>query len=294
LAAVALSFVLVGKLDLIQLSSSKLNYLDLARKILGLPLLSIALFYFASLSVSTLSQGLLKGFDRPETNMEKVIYALVPKDGSYGNSSINVYEYVSTDRLPANGITGLVPWMVQDRENIFIDEIKKSPPELIFYNPLNEVWGYKLIDYAPLIHIFVEENYKKVPVSPELFEGQFVYLKSSSYSKNLSKLKKSIKTFCYQKRIQINLIFNKKLIKKPNIVINIISSISLVLLLGISGYMAYNVLNLYTNIKEDCKCANEFYKYFVYYEGILSISNVFRFVAIFVTLFIVILFNNLR
>jgi hypothetical protein len=88
--------------------------------------------------------------------------------------------------------------------------------------------------------------------------------------------------------------FNKKLIKKPNIVINIISSISLILLLGISGYMAYNVLNLYTNIKEDCKCANEFYKYFVYYEGILSISNVFRFVAIFVTLFIVILFNNLR
>ena len=90
--------------------------------------------------------------------------------------------------------------------------------------------------------------------------------------------------------------FNKKLIKKPNtnIVINIISSISLLLLLGISGYMAYNVLNLYTNIKEDCKCANEFYKYFVYYEGILSISNVLRFVAIFVTLFIVILFNNLR
>jgi hypothetical protein len=170
LAAVALSFVLVGKLDLIQLSSSKLNYLDLVRKILGLPLFAIALISFASLSVTTFSQGLPIGFDRPETNMEKVIRALVPKDG----------------------ITGLVPWMVQDRENIFIDEIKKSPPELIFYNPLNEVWGYKLIDYAPLIHIFVEENYEKVPVSPELFEGQFVYLKSSSYSKNLSKLKKNI------------------------------------------------------------------------------------------------------
>lgn len=86
------------------------------------------------------------------------------------------------------------------------------------------------------------------------------------------------------------------LIKKPNsnIMLNLLSSISLVLLLFISGYMAYNVLHLYTNIREDCKCANEFYKYFVYYEGILSISNVLRVVSLFVTVFIVILFNNLR
>ena len=74
----------------------------------------------------------------------------------------------------------------------------------------------------------------------------------------------------------------------------LLSSISLALLLAISLYMGVNVINLYMNIKEDCKCSNEFYKYFVYYEGILSISNVLRFVAIFVTLFIVILFNNLR
>jgi hypothetical protein len=205
LAAIALSFVLVGKLDLIRFSSAKLNYLDLVRKILGLPLLAIALFYFVSLSVSTFSQGLPKGLDRPVTNMEKVIYALVPKDGSYGNSSINVYEYVSTDRLPANGITGLVPWMVQDRQNIFIDEIKISSPELIFYNPLNEVWGYKLIDYAPLIHNFVEENYKKVPVSPGLFEGQYVYLKSSTYSKNLSKLRMNIPDIFKYREIYSNM-----------------------------------------------------------------------------------------
>ena len=88
----------------------------------------------------------------------------------------------------------------------------------------------------------------------------------------------------------------KTLIKKPtnNIMLKLLSSISLGLLLFISGYMAYNVLNLYTNIREDCKCANEFYKYFVYYEGILSIANVLRVVSLFVTIFIVILFNNLR
>jgi len=88
----------------------------------------------------------------------------------------------------------------------------------------------------------------------------------------------------------------KSFIKKPNnnIMLNLLSSILIVLILCINGYMAYNVLNLYTNIREDCKCANEFYKFFVYFEGILSMSNVLRGVALFVTIFIVILFNNLR
>lgn len=87
---------------------------------------------------------------------------------------------------------------------------------------------------------------------------------------------------------------NKKLIKQKSITLKLLASISLILLVGINGYMAYNVLNLYTNIKEDCKCANKFYKLFVYYEGIISMSYVLRLVSLFVTLFIVILFNNLR
>ena len=86
--------------------------------------------------------------------------------------------------------------------------------------------------------------------------------------------------------------FNKKNIKQKSI-IKFLTSISLILLVGINAYMAYNVLNLYTNIKEDCKCANEFYKLFVYYEGIISVSYVLRIVTMFVTMFIVILFNNL-
>ena len=86
--------------------------------------------------------------------------------------------------------------------------------------------------------------------------------------------------------------FNKKIIKQKSI-IKFLTSISLILLVGINAYMAYNVLNLYTNIKEDCKCANEFYKLFVYYEGIISVSYVLRIVTMFVTMFIVILFNNL-
>ena len=73
----------------------------------------------------------------------------------------------------------------------------------------------------------------------------------------------------------------------------LLSSISLALLLVISLYMGINVVNLYMNIKDDCKCANSFYKYFVYYEGIMSISTVLRFISGIITIFLVLLFNSL-
>ena len=73
----------------------------------------------------------------------------------------------------------------------------------------------------------------------------------------------------------------------------LLSSISLALLLAISFYMGVNVINLYMNIKEDCKCANSNYKYFVYYEGILSMSSVLRFISGIIVIFLVLLFNYL-
>ena len=73
----------------------------------------------------------------------------------------------------------------------------------------------------------------------------------------------------------------------------LLSSISLALLLVISVYMGMNVINLYMNIKEDCKCATSNYRYFVYYEGILSISSVLRFISAILVIFLVLLFNYL-
>jgi hypothetical protein len=190
LSALALSFLLVGKLTP-PFRSVSLNF-HLVRRIFVLCLLPFLLFSFTSLSISTYSKGFLKTFERPETNMEKVIRILVPKDGSYGNSSANLYEYVSTDRLPANGVTGLVPWMVQNNETLFIKKLKESSPDLIFYNSLNEIWGYKLNEYAPLLNQYVESNYTKVPVSPNFFDGQYVYLRSNSYAILIKKLRQEL------------------------------------------------------------------------------------------------------
>jgi len=74
--------------------------------------------------------------------------------------------------------------------------------------------------------------------------------------------------------------------------INIITSISLALLVGISGYMAYNVVNLYTNISDDCKCANSVYRYFLYYQGVVGASAVLRFIALGLMIGLALLFNH--
>jgi hypothetical protein len=72
-----------------------------------------------------------------------------------------------------------------------------------------------------------------------------------------------------------------------------LSTLSAILLLGISSYMAYNTLNFYINVKEDCKCANSMYKYFVYFEGISSLVAVVRMIFMILLVFIMlILFYN--
>ena len=73
----------------------------------------------------------------------------------------------------------------------------------------------------------------------------------------------------------------------------ILASISLALLLAISLYMGINVVNLYMNIKDECKCANSYYKYFVYYEGVMSISTFLRFFSGIITIILILLFNYL-
>jgi hypothetical protein len=45
---------------------------------------------------------------------------------------------------------------------------------------------------------------------------------------------------------------------------------ALALILGIHSYMTYNVYHFYHSVKSYCDCANQWQKYFVYYEGIFS------------------------
>jgi hypothetical protein len=72
-----------------------------------------------------------------------------------------------------------------------------------------------------------------------------------------------------------------------------LSTLTFVLLLGISSYMSYNTFSFYMNVKQDCKCVNSWYKYFVYFEGITTFITSLRMIfMILLTFIVLILFYN--
>lgn len=81
---------------------------------------------------------------------------------------------------------------------------------------------------------------------------------------------------------------------KNNKTPSIILSLTVIIMLIISTFMAYNVINMYTNIKDDCKCVDSWYRYFLYYEGFVSLITVFRFVLIFLLFGIFFIMSKLK
>ena len=90
------------------------------------------------------------------------------------------------------------------------------------------------------------------------------------------------------------LFFSSKIFKSKNKKVPVVMiSLVMAFLLAVSGGMAYNVVNLYNNIKEDCKCVDSWYRYFLYYEGIVSFITVFRFISLFLLLIIFYIMSKL-
>ena len=89
------------------------------------------------------------------------------------------------------------------------------------------------------------------------------------------------------------------MMKKPIVgskcAMNFVSIQLLVLLLCLYGYMFYNIINFYKNVKNDCKCVNEsIYKYFIYFEGVSSFMSIMQIIYSFILVFIIILLQIRR
>jgi hypothetical protein len=70
---------------------------------------------------------------------------------------------------------------------------------------------------------------------------------------------------------------------------NFITVQILVLLLIVYFYMFYNVINFYKNVKKECRCSyNNYFKYFVYFEGIVSFMTMLQIVYTFILVLIII------
>jgi hypothetical protein len=149
-----------------------------------------------------------------------------------------------------------------------------------------------LILYIIILFIFIYTYYYLVQLnSCECF------VKNDKYSVNIEFMKffQVLEIFIFTIYVGMMMFFNFKIKKKMNTPMPLLlSTLSLALLIGINAYMSYNVFNLYKNIKEDCSCSSGFFKYFLYYEGIVSGINVLRFIEIFGVIILVFLFNMLK
>lgn len=147
---------------------------------------------------------------------------------------------------------------------------------------------FVLVLYLVVLFVFIHTYmYLNQLLSCECF------VKNNKYAVNIEFMKffQVLEIFIFSIYVGFMLFVTSKVNKRmPSP--KILASLSLALLIGISGYMAYNVVNLYTNISEDCKCANSVYRYFLYYQGIVGASTVLRFVALVIMIGLALMFNH--
>ena len=120
------------------------------------------------------------------------------------------------------------------------------------------------------------------------------FVKNEKYSVNIEFMKffQILEIFIFTIYIGFMMFVTSKINKEKTPSPKILASISLALLVFISGYMAYNVINLYINISDDCKCATSVYRYFLYYQGVVGASTVLRFIALFIMIGLALMFNH--
>jgi hypothetical protein len=145
-----------------------------------------------------------------------------------------------------------------------------------------------------IVYVIIIYIYIKTYLYLDQLNSCDCFNKSNKYSSNIEFMKffQVLEIFILSIYVGFFL-FLTKTMKKP-IVNKLLLSISLILLIGISGYMAYNVINLYANIKDDCKCSDSIYKYFVYFEGLSSVSVIMRVISMVLTLGLLFLFSKLK
>ena len=69
-------------------------------------------------------------------------------------------------------------------------------------------------------------------------------------------------------------------------------SLSMLILLFITGYMSYNSLIFYLTSKKNCKCVNQYQKYFIYLQGIFNSIYFLRLVYLLSFVLLIIFFNS--
>lgn len=82
-------------------------------------------------------------------------------------SSLNNIWYIENDRLPASKhMYAYTPWFTMAYEDKIVEDLKETTPKLVQYDDSMEVWGYNILQYAPIYCEYIKNNY--TPLNSEL------------------------------------------------------------------------------------------------------------------------------
>lgn len=82
------------------------------------------------------------------------------KDNNYVYfDNMDTCGYVNTGLLPASKFTTLVPWFQEKYEKDVIKELKENKPNVIYFEPNDDVWGHEYGDFSKKLYKYIKENY---------------------------------------------------------------------------------------------------------------------------------------
>lgn len=82
------------------------------------------------------------------------------KDNNYVYfDNMDTCGYVNTGLLPASKFTTLVPWFQEKYEKDVIKELKKNKPNVIYFEPNDDIWGHEYKDFSKKLYNYIKENY---------------------------------------------------------------------------------------------------------------------------------------
>lgn len=67
--------------------------------------------------------------------------------------------YVNTGLIPASRFTTLVPWFQEKYEKDVIKELKVTKPNVIYFQPNDDIWSYEYKDFSKKLYKYIKENY---------------------------------------------------------------------------------------------------------------------------------------
>lgn len=85
--------------------------------------------------------------------------------------------------------------------------------------------------------------------------------------------------------------FKRPIDKHPNF-ITFMNTKFIIILIGLYGYTAYNIINFYRYMKKDCKCLAQIERYFLYIEGASSTVTTLLCIYVFLMIFVILITNQ--